>query len=52
MPATGLLPQEALIYAMITISAVDRNISDEELQRIGSIVRELPPFEDYNRDWL
>ncbi len=37
---------------MITISAVDREISDEELRRIGSIVSELPPFEGYNRDWL
>jgi tellurite resistance protein len=52
MPTTGLTPQEALIYAMITISAVDRQISDEELRRIGSIVAELPPFEGYNRDWL
>lgn len=52
MPTTSLSAQEALIYAMITISAVDRKISDEELQRIGSIVRELPPFEGYNKDWL
>jgi tellurite resistance protein len=52
MPTTGLTPQEALIFAMITISAVDRQISDEELRRIGSIVAELPPFEGYNRDWL
>lgn len=37
---------------MITISAVDREISDEELRRIGSIVAELPPFEGYNNDWL
>ena len=37
---------------MITISAVDREISDDELRRIGSIVAELPPFQGYNRDWL
>jgi tellurite resistance protein len=49
---TGLMPQECLIYAMITISAVDRNISDDELARIGSIVKELPPFHGFNRDWL
>lgn len=47
-----LSPQEALIFAMITISAVDRKITDDELRRIGSIVAELPPFEGYNRDWL
>lgn len=52
MPDTSLTPQEALIFAMITISAVDREISDEELRRIGSIVAELPPFEGHNRDWL
>jgi uncharacterized membrane protein YebE (DUF533 family) len=45
-------PHEALIYAMITTSAVDRRITDEELQRIGSIVKELPPFHDFDRDWM
>ncbi|MEQ1576117.1 MAG: tellurite resistance TerB family protein [Hyphomicrobium sp.] len=54
MPAESsfLTPQEALIYAMITTSAVDRKISDNELQRIGSIVRNLPVFETYDHDWL
>jgi tellurite resistance protein len=52
MTDSKLTPQEALIFAMITISAVDREISDEELRRIGSIVAELPPFEGYNQDWL
>lgn len=46
--AQRLSPQQALIYAMITTSAVDRDISDVELRRIGSIVKELPPFHDYN----
>ncbi|MBY0227623.1 MAG: tellurite resistance TerB family protein [Hyphomicrobium sp.] len=52
MTDAKLTAPEALIFAMITISAVDREISDEELRRIGSIVSELPPFEGYNRDWL
>jgi tellurite resistance protein len=47
-----LSPPEALIYAMITTAAVDRTVTDEELKRIGSIVRELPPFRDYDQDWL
>lgn len=51
MPGT-LTPQEALIYAMITTSAVDRKITDDELSRIGSIIKELPPFHGYDRDWL
>lgn len=51
MPAR-IAPEEALIYAMVTASAVDRTISTEELQRIGSIVKELPPFDHYDHDWL
>ena len=47
-----LSPQAALIYAMITTSAVDRTISDAELQRMGSIVRQLPVFAKYEHDWL
>ena len=45
-------PEQALIYAMITTAAVDRKLSDEELKRIGSIVRELPPFVGYSENWL
>ena len=54
MPADSsfLTPQAALIYAMITTSAVDRIISDEELQRMGAIVRQLPVFTSYDHDWL
>lgn len=43
---------EALIYAMVTVSAADRTINTDELARIGSIVRELPPFHAYTDDWL
>lgn len=50
--ADRISPPEALIYAMVTVSAADRTISTEELDRIGSIVRELPPFHAYTRDWL
>ena len=47
-----LSPEEALIYAMITTAAVDRRITDDELTRIGSIVKELPPFRNYDHAWL
>jgi len=50
MPA--LSPEEALIYAMITTAAVDGRITDSELLRIGSIVKELPPFLSYDHEWL
>lgn len=43
---------EALIYAMFTASTVDRQVSEEELQRIGSIVSELPAFKGYSGDWF
>lgn len=49
---TPLKPVQALIYAMITVSAVDRTMTDAELMRIGSIVRELPVFRDYDDTWL
>ena len=40
--ATGstVSPQEALIYAMVTLSAVDRQMTDRELRKIGDITRE------------
>lgn len=44
--------QEALIFAMVTIAAVDREISDDELQRIGRIVSHLPVFRDFELDAL
>jgi tellurite resistance protein len=43
---------EALIFAMVTIAAVDREISDNELQRIGRIVSNLPVFRDFDLDSL
>lgn len=49
---TKLTPQEALIYAMVTTSAVDRRITEPELGRISSIVRELPAFTEFNGEWL
>lgn len=48
----SLTPPQALIHAMITIAAVDRNISDEELKRIGTIVKELPAFEQFDEGRL
>ena len=47
-----LTPHEALIYTMITMSGVDREISDTELGRIGAIVKNLPVFEDFEINLL
>jgi tellurite resistance protein len=35
---------EALIYAMVTLSAADRTMTDRELLKIGDIVRTMPIF--------
>ncbi len=47
-----LSPEEALIYIMVTMSAVDRDMSDSELEKIGHIVRKMPAFDGYNADNL
>lgn len=40
-------PQEALVYIMVIVSASDRDMGDEELARIGAIIRTLPVFEGF-----
>jgi uncharacterized membrane protein YebE (DUF533 family) len=47
-----LTPQEALIYVMVTVAAADRQITQVELQRIGSMVNDLPVFREIDGDWL
>ena len=42
----------ALIYVMVTVSAVDRAMTDDELHRIGEIVSNLPIFADYDDNGL
>jgi tellurite resistance protein len=44
--------QDVLIYTMVTMSAVDRNISDKELGKIGSVVRQLPVFSSFDPENL
>lgn len=48
----SLSPEEALIYIMVTMSAVDRDMSDSEVEKIGYMVRKLPVFKAYNADDL
>ncbi|MEZ5844166.1 MAG: tellurite resistance TerB family protein [Hyphomicrobiaceae bacterium] len=47
-----LTPPQALIYAMIATSAVDARMSESELQRIGTIIKELPVFVDFDENRL
>lgn len=42
----------ALIYAMVLVSASDRNMTDAEMRKIGEIIVGLPVFADYNPDLL
>jgi len=43
---------DALIYTMVTMSAVDRAMTDAELARIGEIVSNLPVFDLYDANKL
>ncbi len=51
-PANEVTPHEALIYAMVTLAAADRAITDNELMKIGDIVKTLPIFRDFDRERL
>ncbi len=50
--AKPLSHHEAMIYAMVTVSAVDRAMTDAEFGRIGEIVSHLPVFAEYDKERL
>jgi tellurite resistance protein len=50
MPATTV--QEAMIYLMVITSASDRDMTDDELARIGEVVRTWPVFQDFDEEKL
>ena len=45
-------PQEALIYLMVIVSAAEGDMNARELSRIGTVVRSLPIFEDFDDNKL
>lgn len=51
-PANAVSPHEALIYAMVTLAAADRAITDNELMKIGDIVKTLPVFHGFDNERL
>ena len=51
-PANAVSPHEALIYAMVTLAAADQAMTDNELMKIGDIVKTLPIFRDFDRERL
>lgn len=48
----SLGPCKALIYIMIVVSASDRDMTDQELARIGNVVDTWPVFEDFPKEKL
>lgn len=49
---TTVNTHQALIYVMVTMTAVDARIGDTELQRIGRLVQTLPVFEGFDAERL
>jgi len=47
-----VLHHDALIFAMVTLSASDRTMTDRELMKIGDIVNTTPVFRDFDHDRL
>lgn len=45
-------PQEALIYAMVTVSAADARMANTELMKIGHVVETLPVFAGFDGERL
>lgn len=48
----NITSQEALIYLMVVMSAVDTAMNDAKMARIGRLVQFLPVFEGYDEDGL
>lgn len=46
--AGPLSPAEALVFAMVLVSAADRNMTDRELATIGRIVTQAPAFQGFD----
>lgn len=44
--------QDTLIYIMVSVAAVDRDMEETEMLRIGNIVKTLPVFDDYTGDQM
>jgi tellurite resistance protein len=51
-PMKTVPEHDALIYAMVTLSAADRKMTDRELKKIGDVVQTLPVFAEFERDRL
>ena len=52
IPMNAISVQDTLVYVMVSISAVDNLMEENEMMRIGNIVKTLPIFKGYNSDQL
>ncbi len=49
---SDITAQDALVMLMVMVSASDRAMKDEELAKIGEVVRSFPVFEGYSKERL
>lgn len=47
-----ITPHQAMIHIMVTMSAADRTMTDDELKKIGTIVKYIPFFDGYDENQL
>ena len=52
MPNDLLNPHAALVYIMVLVSAADRDMTDQELRRIGDVIKTLPVFDEFDPERL
>ena len=45
-------PHDVLIHIMVTMSAADRTMTDNELAKMGDIIKNLPVFANYDTEDL
>jgi tellurite resistance protein len=50
--ATAVGAHAALIYVMVVVAAADGNMSPNELRTIGSLVKHLPVFRNFDEERL
>ncbi len=50
--AHTISPEQALIYVMVTMTAVDGRMGDKEMMRVGRLVQGLPVFRNFDPERL
>jgi len=48
----GISHQDTLVFVMVSVAAVDRQMEEQEMLRIGNIVNILPVFKKYSGDQM